>query len=366
MASIEWGWVGLAVTAEAVSVAAMGALYRPLLAAGGVSISRRRGAALGAAASAITATLPAGSAVASGYLFRQFRRAGGNAALAGWAVVVAAALSIAGFAAVVGSGVAVGSGDWLSSIWQVGGIGLAAAALLVAISTMLTRHPALTVRVLGPLFRHLPGRRANRAGREAALTGAVAQLTAIRPRTRLWLLVFLFAVLTWAGDMTTFVLSLHAVGIHHVTLTSAAVAYGAGLATISISLIPAGIGAVEAGMLVGLTSAGIAGSTAVAGIVTYRVVAYVLVAAAGWLVWALLRRDTGRRTVRLAGGPGGPGGTRQLDGHAGHGAGADRAGDLSRRRHAEHPDAIQPRARVLRAAPATAAPPSEEQSEPAA
>jgi uncharacterized membrane protein YbhN (UPF0104 family) len=290
MAAVEWGWVGLAVASEMVSVAALGALYRPLLRAGGVSIGRGRGAALGAAASAITATLPAGSAVASGYLFRQFRRAGGNAALAGWAVVVAAALSIAGFAAVVGSGVAIGSDDWLSSIWQVGGIGLAGAALLVALSSLITRHPALTIRLLGPLFRHLPGRRANRAARAEALARTVGQLTAIRPHARLWLLAFLFAVLTWAGDLATFVLSLHAVGIQHVTVASAAVAYGAGLATISISLIPAGIGAVEAGMLVVLTSAGVSGGMAFEGILTYRLVAYVLVAAAGWLVIALLRR----------------------------------------------------------------------------
>jgi uncharacterized membrane protein YbhN (UPF0104 family) len=62
------------------------------------------------------------------------------------------------------------------------------------------------------------------------------------------------------------------------------------LATTSISVIPAGVGAVEAGMLLGLTSAGVTGAVAVAGIVTYRVIAYILVAGAGWLVWAVLRR----------------------------------------------------------------------------
>jgi uncharacterized membrane protein YbhN (UPF0104 family) len=302
MATIEWGWVGLAVTTEIVSVASLGALYRPLLRAGGVSVSPGRGAALGAAASAITATIPAGSAVASGYLFRQFRRAGSNTALAGWVVIVAAALSLAGFAAVVGSGAALGSSNWLAAIWQVGGIGLATALLVAAGFTVLTRRPAAAVRLLGPLFRHFPGRRANRAARIEALSQTVTQLAAIQPRLRLWGLAFLFAVLTWASDLATFVLSLHAVGIHHVTVASAAVAYGAGLATISISLIPAGIGAVEAGMLVGLTSAGIGSSMAFAGIVTYRVVAYVLVAAAGWLVWAMLRRrDANRRAVRLSG-----------------------------------------------------------------
>src|SRR3954453_15014091 len=78
---INWEWLAAAAAAEVVSVASLGALYRPLLRAGGVSVSPARGLALGAAASAITATVPAGAAVSSGYLFGQFRRAGSTPAV---------------------------------------------------------------------------------------------------------------------------------------------------------------------------------------------------------------------------------------------------------------------------------------------
>ena len=289
-ADLHWRWLAAAVAAEVVSVGSLGALYRPLLRAGGVSVSPRRGVALGAAASAITATVPAGTAVASGYLFGQFRRSGSSPAAAGWAVLVAAALSLAGFGAVVASGAALGTDDWVDSAVQVGGVGVAAALIVVGASTVLTHRPGILVALLGPLARRLPGSADRKAAREARLTAGVAQLTAIRPGVGHWLRAFGFAALTWAGDLATFLLSLHAVGVQHLGIGAATLAYGAGLATTSISLVPAGIGAVEAGMLLGLTSAGVTGSVALAGIVTYRVVAYVFVAGAGWVVWGALRR----------------------------------------------------------------------------
>ncbi|MDT4920015.1 MAG: putative heme transporter [Pseudonocardiales bacterium] len=289
-ADVRWGWLLAAIAAELISVASLGAVYRPLLRAGGVTVSRGRGVAFGAASSAITATAPAGTAVASAYLYRQFRRAGGSSALAGWTVTVAAGLSIAAFGAVVAAGSAIGAHSPVDSVWQVVGGGLATALVLVAAVTALTRRPDVLLRLLLPLYRRLPGRAENRAARDDRLAASVAQLAAIRPGVRQWLLAASFATLTWAADLACFLLSLRAMGVAHVGLGAAALAYGAGLATVSISLIPGGIGTVEAGMLLGLTTAGAAGPAALAGIVTYRVVAYVLVAAAGWTVWAFLRK----------------------------------------------------------------------------
>jgi putative heme transporter len=295
---IRWSWLAIAGAAEVVSVLSLGALYRPLLRAGGVAVPPGHALALGSAASAITATVPAGTAIASGYLFKQFRRGGSSPGLAGWAVSVAAALSLVGFATVVVAGSSIGTGDPLGSLWRVGGIGLALAVLFIAASTMLLRRPAALRRLLAPAYRHFPSRRTDRAAREAKLTALVEQLTALRPSVRILVSAFAFAVLTWASDLAVFLLSLHAVGLGSVAFDSAVVAYAAGLATVSITIIPAGIGTVEAGMLLALTSAGAKGPIALAGVVLYRVIAYVLVAAAGWLVWATLRRHD--RTRRQA------------------------------------------------------------------
>jgi uncharacterized membrane protein YbhN (UPF0104 family) len=287
---IRWTWLAIASAAEVVSVLSLGLLYRPLLRAGGVGVTPGRGLALGSAASAITASVPAGTAIASGYLFKQFRRAGGSSGLAGWAVAVAGALSLVGFAAVVTAGSAIGTSDPLDAAWRVGGVGVLLALLLIVGSTILIRRPDALRRVLGPLFRRFPGPKASRAAREERLSAAIDQLTAIRPSVGVLVSAFFFALLTWASDLVVFLLSLRAVGVAGVALSSAVLAYAAGLATVSISVVPGGIGTVEAGMLLALTNAGATGPVATAGVVIYRVLAYVLVAAAGWLVFATLRR----------------------------------------------------------------------------
>lgn len=292
---IRWSWLAIAGAAEVVSVLSLGLLYRPLLRAGGVEVTPGRGLALGSAASAITASVPAGTAIASGYLFKQFRRAGGSVGLAGWAVAVASALSLVGFCAVIAAGSTIGAADPLDSVWQVGGVGVLLALLFVGGSTMLIRRPNALRRALGPVVRHVPGRTSNRTSREAKFAAAIDQLSAIRPSAAVLVTAFFFALLTWASDLVVFLLSLRAVGLAGVALSSAVLAYAAGLATVSISVVPGGIGTVEAGMLLALTNAGATGSMATAGVVIYRVLAYVLVAAAGWFVFAMLRRrDSGR------------------------------------------------------------------------
>jgi uncharacterized membrane protein YbhN (UPF0104 family) len=129
----------------------------------------------------------------------------------------------------------------------------------------------------------------------------VAQFTAIHPKWAHWSGALSLAIFTWAADLTCFVVSLHAVGIGNIGVGPAAAAYSAGLATTSLSLLPGGIGTVETGMMIGLSHAGIAGSRAVAGIVTYRLVAYVLVAGIGWTVYAGLRRGQPPRALRVSG-----------------------------------------------------------------
>jgi uncharacterized protein (TIRG00374 family) len=301
LSDLRWQWIAVAVVAEAASVVALGALYRPLLRAGGLPMGRGRSAALGAAASAITATVPGGPAVASGYLYRQFRRSGGSPALSGWSVGVAGALSVVGFAVVAGTAGALQSADSATAAAGAAAIGVLLALVFIGLAIALVHHARPVLRFLQAACRRLPRGRARQERCKAAdLDRALAQFTAIRPGWTHWALALVLAVVTWAADLACFVLSLHAVGIGAISVGAAAAAYGAGLATTSISVLPGGLGTVETGMMIGLTQAGIAGSRAVAGIVTYRLVAYVLVAGIGWLVWAALRRRpdaVGRRAT---------------------------------------------------------------------
>jgi putative heme transporter len=280
----------VAIAAETTSVIAFGALYRPLLRAGSVSLTRRRSLATGATAAAITAMVPAGPVASSAYLYRQFRRAGSSGALAGWAVTATTALGLVAFGLVTGMAAVLGNDYSVGAAIRTGAVGLLATGVLIALSAVLTRHARPILRVLSGTVGRVVHRGADKAGCDAWLNRVVTQLGAIRPGLRQWGLAFTLAALTWASDLACFVVSLHAVGIDHVDMGAAALAYGAGLATTSVNLLPGGIGTVEAGMLLGLTHAGVAASAAVAGILTYRVVAYALVGVVGWAIWAAMRR----------------------------------------------------------------------------
>jgi uncharacterized protein (TIRG00374 family) len=290
LADLRWGWVLAAIACEIASVATYGRLRRRLLSAGGVQLPLGRMGALAAASNAMAATIPAGAAVAAGYLYRQFRRVGASAPLAVWTVSAAAVVSGLAFSVLTMAGTILDGDDSLAGVIGAGGLSLVLVVGLIGALMLVTRHPRPIVTRLRALCAHLPGRRSRDCDSAADVDTVVAQLTAIHPRARDWGAAFWFASVSWAGDLACFVLCCYAVGVSSLGVGVAVIAYVAGLATSSLSLLPGGIGTVEAGFMVGLAHAGVTAPLAVAGILTYRVVAYGLVALVGWTAWALLRR----------------------------------------------------------------------------
>ncbi len=290
LADLRWGWVAAAVACEVASIATFARLRRSLLQAGGVRVPLRRMGALAVASSAISATVPAGAAVSAGYLYKQLRRGGASAALVAWTLTAAAVVSGLAFSVITMVGTVLDGDDSLTAVVGAGGLSLLAIIALIGLLDVVTRHPRPIVEGLQRLCTRLPGRRARDCKDAPDVDRVVGQLSAITPRWRDWGLAFWFAIVNWAADLACFVLCCYAVGVDRLGLGVAVLAYVAGLATSSISILPGGIGSVEAGLLVGLTHAGVAAPTAIAGILTYRLVAYGLVAAVGWVVWAALRR----------------------------------------------------------------------------
>jgi len=298
LGNLHWGWVAAAIACEVTSVATYGRLRSRLLSSGGVDLPLGRSGALAVASSAMTATIPAGAAVASGYLYRQFRRVGASAPLAVWTVSAAAVVSGLAFSVLTMAGTVLQGDDSVTGVIGASGLSLVLVVALIGGLMLVTRHPRPIVTRLRALCAHLPGRRsrdcASRSD-DGDVDAVVAQLTAIDPRARDWVVAFWFASVSWAADLACFVLCCYAVGVGSLGAGVAVLAYVAGLATSSLTLLPGGIGTVEAGFMVGLAHAGVTAPLAVAGILTYRVVAYGLVALVGWTVWALLRR--GRRSA---------------------------------------------------------------------
>lgn len=291
LAAIRWNWLGAAIAAEALSLLTFARLRRRLLRAGGFDVSLGRMGVLTLASSALSCTVPAGTAVSAGYLFRQLRRLGGSAPLVAWTIVTGTVVSVLAFSVLTMAGTVLAGDSSLGAVVGAGGLSLVAVLALVAALTVVTRHPLPLVRAGARVARRLPVLR-RRTWDAADVERIADQVGAITPRVRDWSAAFWFALANWAADFACFMLCCYAVGVHGLGVGAAVLAYVAGLATTSVSLLPGGLGSMEAGMLVGLANAGVAAPLAVAGVLAYRVVAYGLVAAVGWLAWLGLRRTT--------------------------------------------------------------------------
>jgi uncharacterized membrane protein YbhN (UPF0104 family) len=285
---VNWPLLLLAVAAEAGSMTAFAGLYRQMLRGGGLTVGLGRLAATVLAANALSATLPAGSALATGYTFQRMRRFGASVPLAGWVVVISGLVSGASLA-VLGVVGALVMGTQSAGMWTALAAAAATVAVAVAVRTA-ARHP----RWLTAVGHHLV-RGANRLLRRDAEAGrervheAVANLVAIRPRAVDWFAAAGFAALNWAGDIACLVLACHAVGITDLSARTVLLAYAADAAVGSLQLLPGGIGTVDGAIVLALVKGGVSAESAAAGVLIYRLISFVLAAAVGWIVWLFIR-----------------------------------------------------------------------------
>jgi uncharacterized membrane protein YbhN (UPF0104 family) len=295
---LHWGWLVGAVGCEAVSVLTFARMRGVLLRAAGVVVPMRRLNALTLASSAITISVPAGPAVSTGYFFRHLRRGGASASVLTWTIVAAAVVSSLAFTVLTLGGAVLDGDGTLDGVLSRGGVSALGVVGLIALLVILTRRPRPCARAAVAALRRVPILRHRVASddhaADALVTKVVGQLGAIRPRPHQWGAAVVLGIVNWLADLACFVLCCHGVGISRLALGAAVLTYVAGLATSGISLLPSGLGSVEAAMLLGLTHAGVTAGSAVAGILAYRIVAYALVAAVGWVFWAGLRRGIGR------------------------------------------------------------------------
>ncbi|HEV7204607.1 MAG TPA: YbhN family protein [Jatrophihabitans sp.] len=280
-------WVLLAVAAEVVSMGAFARARRRMLAAGGTRVSARRMVGLTYAANAVNASLPGGAALAVGLVFRRLRSWGATVPAAGFTILASGVLSSVSFAllAIVAAVVA-GDGGTGSVLV----IAVVVAAVLAALVGRRFLRPGLGLQVVSAGLV-----RANRVLRRPADAGLaqlrrlIVDVTAIRPRNRDWLAGLAFAGLNWLADLVCLVASCRAVDARGVTLVVVLVAYIAGMSAAGLSLLPGGLGVVDAAMIFALTQGGIGVVPATAAVLLYRAVSLVLVVAVGWVALGVAR-----------------------------------------------------------------------------
>jgi hypothetical protein len=296
VAHAQWTWVLAAVVAQAVSMGAMARQQRRLLGVGGSRISLSGALATTYAGNAISVGLPlAGPAAATLFAMRRFVALGADPAVAGWALAVSGVFSSFALVAVVAVG-AVVSGSGLAVVSAAVGVLGGAVPLGVLLLALRRPGPRRLLEASGTrLVAGVQKVSGHPAGDpERIVHDQLDEVTAVEPDRPTLGVAALLAVLNWVADAACLALAILAVG-GDVPWRGLLLAWAAGTAVASLGLTPGGLGVVEATLGSALVAAGLAGPTAVAAVLLYRIVSLWLVLAVGA---AVLLGLGGPRAVR--------------------------------------------------------------------
>ncbi|GAA2608588.1 lysylphosphatidylglycerol synthase transmembrane domain-containing protein [Paractinoplanes durhamensis] len=264
------GWLVAAVVLQVLSMVAFAEQERRLLGAFGVAMPARTSVAVTFARSAMATGLPGGSAVAAAYGFRQFRSRGASRSVAGTVTVLCGVASFSGLAVLYAGDAVVRAGT------------LVAAAITVLV-------PALLVLVVRRIRRSSPPADTTSGLRRTIHETAV--LAAMIPARR-WLVVLALATVNWLCDLLCLLACLHAVGLSVPVPVVGAAYLGAQLAR-QIPATAGGLGVIEAGLILAMTTTGHApAAAAAAGVLTYRLMSCWALLPVGAACWAGLRNHS--------------------------------------------------------------------------
>ena len=292
-----WAWFGLALIADVASMGAYARMQRRLLRVGGTAVSLPSAAALAYASHSLSDTLPGGPAFSAVFSFRRMRHHGASAGVASWVIAFSGAVS-AGALVVIGLGaglLATGSTDPVALTGY-----LAFASILVLGVRALNRRPGvvtrLATRVVGVtnrLLRLEPHRGVRR------VHGLIDDVTAVRIGPGDLSVTAALAIVNWLLDALCLYLCLVAVGVEQASPVAVLLAYTAGMAALSVPLVPGGLGVVDAALVLGLVAGGTSPADAIAATILFRVITLGLIIGAGWVVWGFTRRPRPERVTVL-------------------------------------------------------------------
>ncbi|MGH3394770.1 MAG: lysylphosphatidylglycerol synthase transmembrane domain-containing protein [Streptosporangiaceae bacterium] len=314
---LRWGWVLAGVIVEAGSYLSLVQIQRVLLRAGRVKIALGPMGAITLAATAIAGSLPAGTAFAGVFSFRQLHRRGAAQAVAGWslaATFVAGAVTLAVVAA-VGAVVARAEGASLDLVGPI--VGALALALVMGAIFVQQRALAWTVCAAVGLSRRLTSWPADKLA--ARIGRIIVGLTVVHLSPAKVASALGWGLGYWTLDCSCLAVSFLAVGAG-VPWKGLLLAYGAGQLASSLPITPGGLGVVEGSLTIALVAFGGSASSTVAAVLLYRLISFWLTLPLGWGAWAWLTW-TGRPRPWPA--PPAPAG------HAGPPAAGDLPGDTS-------------------------------------
>jgi putative heme transporter len=294
------GWLVVAVAAEVASMLAFARLNRFALRASGVPVRLRDATATVFAGNAISVTIPGGALASLAYTARRLRALGASASLTAFSLAATGVLSAVALALLAAAGLVFGDRDDLVSSL----LGLTGLVATATAAFWLVRHPRPLRRGADAVLDRLARNWHTAAGLRRGVDTVLDELAEVRLPGRIWILGFAFALANWAADLVCLLAACLAAGVHP-DLVTTMLAYTAGMAAAStVPLLPGGLGAVEAALILALRHGGAALAAATSAVIGYRVISFGLVAAAGWGVLLVQRgRSRARRRRQGVGDP---------------------------------------------------------------
>ncbi len=234
---------------------------------------------------AIALSVPGEPAVSSAYRYREYRRHGAGSALAGWSILTLIVAQAVGMSSLLVVGIAI------ALLTSAHAPALAATSVFLVVvlgaSILLLRRNALVGllhRLLGVLRRLTGFPRGDLGARVDRLFDDMRAVTMAR---RGYVTVTALAMAAWLGDAACLVASFLAVHAP-IPWRGVLLAYGVAQLLAVLPFTPGGFGIVEGGLAVVLVAYGAPHVTTVAAVLVYRLIAYWLAIAVGWLTVGLL------------------------------------------------------------------------------
>ena len=301
-------WIAVGSVSSILSIVLFAAVRSVLVGASGARFRLGRATTASFASGAIAATLPAGGAIATGYMVQRYRESGADGGAAAWATIATGVVAPTVLVFMTLAGYALAGEDPSVAVAPA----LVAGTLLVAFFVVarrpgLLRAPArITVGSWSGIRRQIRGRPAREPGSlhdlhdlhdqaDRAADRFVASFGAVHAGLGRWSAAWALQVLSWFGEFVSLVAAVAATGgsipSDPATWGWLLAVYGTAQLAGAIPIIPGGAGQVEAALVVGLTATGTDASTALAASVAFRLMSHWLVVPIGWACVAAVRRQ---------------------------------------------------------------------------
>jgi uncharacterized membrane protein YbhN (UPF0104 family) len=262
-------------------------IQRTLLRSAGVIVKQWRSESAFYAGNALSTTLPGGPVLSATFIYRQQRLWGASPVVASWQLVMSGVLQVIGLALIgLGGAFLLGAKNNPFSLIFTLGVFVALILLAQAVASRPELIDGIGVRVLS-WVNSLRGKPQDTGLDKWRQT--LGQLESVSLSRRELGVAFSWSLFNWVADVACLLFATYAAG-GRPSLAGLTVAYAAARAVGSIPLMPGGLLVVEAVLVPGLVTSGVSLPDAISGMLLYRLISWIFIAAIGWVLFFFLFR----------------------------------------------------------------------------